>query len=66
MEFKTRRKFYDWPEAQLQYNKAVYDWVVETKGYRPLVIDADDLQRDPGEYCQVCRSVCFMLTHGCQ
>ena len=29
--------------------RTMYDWVVETKGYKPLVIDADDLQRDPGE-----------------
>ncbi len=33
-----------WSEMQ-----RIYEWVVETKGYRPLVIDADDLQRDPGK-----------------
>ncbi len=49
MEFNTKRKFYEWPENWNQYMRKMYEWVVETKGYRPLVIDADDLQRDPGE-----------------
>ncbi len=49
VEFNTKRKFYEWPENWNQYMRKMYEWVVETKGYRPLVIDADDLQRDPGE-----------------
>ena len=27
----------------------VYNWIAETKGYQPYVIDADELQKDPGE-----------------
>ena len=26
----------------------VYNWIAKTKGYQPLVIDADELQKDPG------------------
>ncbi len=27
----------------------LHQWVVQTKGYKPLVVNADDLQRDPGQ-----------------
>ena len=27
----------------------VYNWVVTKKGYKPYVIDADELQNDPGK-----------------
>ncbi len=50
VEFKTRRMFFEFPENDLEYFKRMYEWVVETKGYRPLVIDADDLQKDPGAW----------------
>ncbi len=46
---KMLSKFSEWPENYNHHMTRMYDWVVETKGYRPLVIDADDLQRDPGE-----------------
>ena len=26
----------------------VHNWIIETKGYQRFVIDADDLQKDPG------------------
>ncbi len=35
-----------WVELQ-----QVYDWVVETKGYKPVVIDAADLIENPGRRC---------------
>ena len=36
-------------EASWKEFEDVYSWIVKTKGYEPLVIDADDLQKDPGE-----------------
>ena len=47
-EARKMPKFSEWPENYNHHMKRIYEWVVETKGYRPLVIDADDLQRDPG------------------
>ena len=26
----------------------VHNWITETKGYQPFVMDADELQKDPG------------------
>ncbi len=45
------------PETSWVELKQIYDWVVKTKGYKPIVIDADELQKNPGER----KSIWFLL-----
>ncbi len=47
--FEKRRRVFDWPEASMVELQRLHQWVVQTKGYKPLIIDADDLQMDPGQ-----------------
>ena len=36
-------------EASWCEQEEVYNWITGTKGCEPLVMDADDLQKDPGQ-----------------
>ena len=68
--FEKRRRVFDWPGASLVEMQRLHQWVVQTKGYKPLIIDADDLQRDPGWliswiWCSLqCFSLPILLLHG--
>lgn len=52
--FEKCRRLFDWPEVSLLELQRLYQWVEQTKGYKPLIIDADDLQKDPGELVELC------------
>ena len=36
-------------EVSWSEQEEVNNWITRTKGYEPLVMDADDLQQNPGE-----------------
>ncbi len=46
--YKGRAPSEDVPEASWVQLQQVYDWVVETKEYKPVVVDAGNLLENPG------------------
>ncbi len=48
-KYKNRPPSEVMPQASWVEIEQVYNWVVETKGYKPFILDADDLQSDPGK-----------------
>ncbi len=47
-DFKGRPPADDLPDTTFVDLKRIYDWVVETKGYKPAVVAAEDLLDNPG------------------